>query len=64
MKFQREDTAIIFTDPQNEVLSVKGGAWIMLHESFQENNFIENMERIFKATKTHQYVVFISPQLT
>jgi nicotinamidase-related amidase len=61
MKFQREDTAIVFIDPQNEVLSEKGGAWPMVHESLQENNTIENMERIFKAAKRRQYEVFISP---
>ena len=51
MKIQREDTAIVFIDPQNEVLSEKGLAWPLVHESLQENNTIENMERIFKATK-------------
>jgi nicotinamidase-related amidase len=61
MKSQRENTAIVFIDPQNEVLSEKGGAWPMVHESLQENNTIENMERIFKAAKTNQYEVFISP---
>jgi hypothetical protein len=27
MKFHREDTAIVFIDPQNDVLSEKGLAW-------------------------------------
>jgi hypothetical protein len=51
MKIQREDTAIVFIDPQNEVLSEKGLAWPLVRESLQENNTIENMERIFKAAK-------------
>jgi nicotinamidase-related amidase len=53
MKIQREDTAIVFIDPQNEVLSEKGLAWPLVRESLQENNTIENMERIFKAAKAH-----------
>jgi nicotinamidase-related amidase len=61
MKIQREDTAIVFIDPQNEVLSEKGLAWPLVRESLQENNTIENMERIFKAAKAHGFEVFISP---
>jgi hypothetical protein len=38
MKIQREDTAIVFIDPQNEVLSEKGLAWPLVRESLQENN--------------------------
>ena len=51
MNISREDTAIVFIDPQNEVLSEKGSAWPLVRESLQENNTIENMERIFKTAK-------------
>src|SRR5262249_21031025 len=61
MKIQREDTAIVFIDPQNEVLDEKGLAWPLVRESLQENNTIQNMERIFKAAKHHGFEVFISP---
>ena len=61
MDIHREDTAIVFIDPQNDVLSEKGLAWPVVRESLQENNTIENMERIFKAAKTHGFEVFISP---
>jgi hypothetical protein len=61
MKIHWEDTAIVFTDPQNDVLSEKGLAWPLVRESLQENNTIENMERIFKAAKAHGFEVFISP---
>ena len=61
MNIHREDTAIVFIDPQNEVLSEKGSAWPLVHESLQENNTIENMERIFKAAKAQGFEVFISP---
>ena len=61
MKIHREGTAIVFIDPQNEVLSEKGLAWPLLHESLRENNTINNMERIFKSAKEHRFEVFISP---
>src|SRR5271156_5160415 len=61
MKIHHSDTAVLFIDPQNEVLSETGKAWPLLHESLKENNTIENMERIFKAAKAHNFEVFISP---
>jgi nicotinamidase-related amidase len=61
MHIDKSDTAIVFIDPQNEVLSDRGLAWPLVHESLQENNTIENMERLFKAAKTHGFEVFISP---
>jgi nicotinamidase-related amidase len=61
VKIHNSDTAVVFIDPQNEVLSETGKAWPLLHESLKENNTIENMERIFKAAKSHNFEVFISP---
>ena len=61
MNLDRTDTAVVLIDPQNDVLSETGIAWPLLHESLRENNTIENMERIFKAAKSHRFEVFISP---
>jgi nicotinamidase-related amidase len=61
MKIHNSDTAVLFIDPQNEVLSETGKPWALLKESLKENNTIENMERIFKAAKALNYEVFISP---
>src|SRR5260370_23841319 len=61
MNFDKNDTAVVFIDPQNDVLSEKGLSWPLLHESLKENNTIENMERIFKAAKAYGYEIFISP---
>lgn len=61
MNIENKDTAVVFTDPQNEVLGERGLAWPLVHESLRENNTIENMERIFKAAKAHGFEVFISP---
>src|SRR5690348_17553577 len=61
MQIHRETTAVVFIDPQNEVLSETGKAWPLVHESLQENHTVENMERLFQAAKEHGFEVFISP---
>ena len=61
MKFDKNDTAVVMIDPQNEVLSETGLGWPRLRESLHENNTVENMERIFKAAKQFGFEVFISP---
>lgn len=61
MNISWNDTAVVFIDPQNDVLSEKGLAWGAVGESVKENQTIENMERIFKAAKKNGFEVFISP---
>ena len=61
MDINQNDTAVVFIDPQNEVLSEKGLAWGAVGESVRENKTVENMERIFKAAKENRFEVFISP---
>ncbi|MCI0431080.1 MAG: cysteine hydrolase [Rhodospirillales bacterium] len=61
MNFEKTDTAVVFIDPQNDVLSEKGANWGAVGASLTENRTGENMERIFKAAKAHGYEVFISP---
>ena len=61
VQFNRNDTAVVFIDPQNDVLSETGAAWDAVGQSVRENNTIENMERIFRTAKQHGYEVFISP---
>jgi nicotinamidase-related amidase len=61
MKIDRSDTAVVFIDPQNEVLSERGLAWPLVQESLHENNTIENIDRIFKAAKALGFEVVISP---
>jgi len=51
MDINKNETAAVFTDPQIEALSEKGGAWGLVRDSGRENNTTENMERIFKAAK-------------
>lgn len=61
LRLNKADTAVVIIDPQNDVLSEKGLAWPLLHESLKELNTIENIERIFKAAKSLGFEVFISP---
>ena len=61
INIQKSDTAIVFIDPQNDVLSEKGANWGAVGASVTENRTVENMERIFQAAKTKGYEVFISP---
>jgi len=60
MQINRNDTAVVFIDPQNEVLSERGAAWASVGESVRENKTVENIERIFQAAKQHRFEVFIS----
>ncbi len=61
MNINKSDTAVVFIDPQNEVLSDRGLAWGLVGQSVTENKTVENMERIFKAAKENGFEVFISP---
>jgi nicotinamidase-related amidase len=61
MDIHRDDTAIVFIDPQNDVLSETGLAWPFVRDSLRENGTIENMERIFRAAKAEGFAVLISP---
>ncbi len=61
MNFSKTDTAVVFIDPQNDVLSEHGVNWGAVGASVTENRTVENMERIFKTAQEKQYGVFISP---
>ena len=61
MEIQKTDTAVVFIDPQNDVLSERGANWGAVGASVTENGTVENMERIFRASKANGYDVFISP---
>jgi len=61
MRFQKSDTAVVFIDPQNDVLSEKGVNWKAVGASVTENGTVENMARIFERAKANGYEVFISP---
>jgi hypothetical protein len=45
MDFNKDDTAVVFIDPQNEVLSEKGLAWGAVGNSVKENRTIEKYRK-------------------
>lgn len=61
MQLNKNDTALVVIDPQNDVLSEKGVSWKLVGESVKENNTVENLARLFTAAKARDYAVFISP---
>ena len=61
MDLKNSTTAVVFIDPQNDVLSEKGSSWGAVGASVTENHTVENMDRIFRAAKDRGYGVFISP---
>jgi len=61
LKIRKTDTAVVFIDPQNDVLSDRGANWKALGASVTENRTVENIERIFNIAKVNGYEVFISP---
>lgn len=61
MNINKTDTAVVFIDPQNDVLSETGKNWGAVGASVTENKTVENMERLFKAAKENGFGVFISP---
>jgi nicotinamidase-related amidase len=61
VNINKTDTAVVFIDPQNDVLSETGKNWGAVGASVTENKTVENMERLFKAAKENGFGVFISP---
>lgn len=61
MDIRRNDTAVVVTDPQNDFLSEEGVTWQLVGDSVKENGTIDNIERLFEASKKNGFEVFISP---
>jgi nicotinamidase-related amidase len=61
MNINKNGTAVVITDPQNDFLSEKGVTWKLVGDSVKENKTVENIERLLKAAKKNGFEVFISP---
>jgi nicotinamidase-related amidase len=61
MEINSTNTALLVVDPQNDFLSEQGVTWELVGDSVKENRTIENIERLFKTAKEHDYDVFVSP---
>jgi nicotinamidase-related amidase len=53
--------ALVVTDPQNDFLNPNGVAWGVVGQSVKENQTVENIEALFKAAKSVEVPVFVSP---
>ena len=61
MDINKNDTAVLVTDPQNDFLSEQGVTWQLFGDSVKENRTVENIERLIQVAKSNGYEVFISP---
>lgn len=61
MKIDRQRTALVITDPQNDFLSPDGVTWGVVGESVTENDTVVHIETLLKAAKEAGIPVFISP---
>ena len=61
MDVNKNDTAVLVTDPQNDFLSEQGVTWQLVGDSVTENRTIENIEQIMRTAKDNGFQVFISP---
>ncbi|MBK4348491.1 cysteine hydrolase [Lacisediminihabitans changchengi] len=61
MDFTPADTAIVITDPQNDVLKENGMVWGLVGPSIRTNNTVDNLERLMTSGKELGFGVFISP---
>lgn len=61
LKVDKQNTALLITDPQNDFLSPEGVTWGVVGESVTENNTVSNLEQLFKTAKNKNIPVFISP---
>ena len=60
MTIDKERTAIVITDPQNDFLSPDGVMWGVVGKSVEANHTVENIETLFKLGKKNGIPVFVS----
>ena len=61
MIIEKENTALVITDPQNDFLNKNGLAWGAVSESVIKNHTIQNIGSLLKSAKAKEMLVFISP---
>lgn len=49
MDFSPHDTALVFTDPQNDFLSPDGATWELVGASVEANDTVAHMEALLHA---------------
>ena len=61
MALEKKRTAVVITDPQIDFLREDGVTWSVVGNSVEENNTVENLERLMAAAKATDMQLFISP---
>ncbi len=61
MKLDHARAALVITDPQIDFLHPKGVTWGVIGENVKELNTVENIGRLFAASKTAGLTVAVSP---
>jgi nicotinamidase-related amidase len=61
MQFSNDNTAIVVTDPQNDVLRENNLVWGLVGDALAVNGTINNLQRLLETGDAKGYGVFISP---
>ncbi|MDP6064588.1 MAG: isochorismatase family protein [SAR202 cluster bacterium] len=61
MDFDKSNSSVLITDPQNDFFSEQGVVGGLVGESVKANGAIANIETLMKTAKGNGYHVFISP---
>ena len=61
MGLRRGQVAAVVTDPQIDFLSPQGISWSVVGQNITENNTVENIGKLFAASKESDVPLFISP---
>ncbi|EOU1701206.1 cysteine hydrolase [Clostridium perfringens] len=61
MNFNNKETELVLVDPQNEFLHEMGEGYKLAKEVIEENNTINNIISLLKASNDGGYKVFVSP---
>ncbi|PAJ76297.1 isochorismatase [Pseudoalteromonas sp. NBT06-2] len=59
--FEKGNTAIVITDPQNDFLSPNGVTWGLVGKNVTKNQTVENIDRLFNIAEDKNIPMFISP---
>ncbi|PRY14101.1 isochorismatase family protein [Kineococcus rhizosphaerae] len=61
MRFSPDDTAVVVTDPQNDVLRPANPAWALLSGALHDNDTVANLQTLLEGAAGSGYGVFVSP---
>jgi len=61
LELRQRNVAVVVTDPQNDFLSPQGVTWGVVGQNVTDNNTVENIGRLFAASKENDVPLFISP---